>query len=414
MTQCSMPPLFPADSIPGEAPLRPQPTNAFQTRKVLVIATGHFTHDLFTASLAPLLPLIIQKLNLSLTLAGALASIQQLPSLIDPLLGALADRGRLRWLVILAPSISAVGMVSIGIAPGFAFLALLLLMVGISTAIWHTATPALVARASGERIGKGMSYFMIGGSLAFTLGPLITIAAVSWWKLEGIWRLLPLALVISALLYWQTGNLDIYRAKPHASTGKWSTSWRVLKPIMLLMTGILITQSFMQVAFGTYLPVFISAQGSSLWLAGASYSIYELAGAAGTFFVGTASDRFGRRRVLMLASLIAPLLMLLFIATAGWLRIIALLAVGFTSLSTNAVLMAMVQEFSVDHPATANGLYFAIMFASRSLIIILVGAMADHFGLQFAFYFCALIGFLALPFVRALPDRQVDFSPDSL
>jgi len=54
---------------------------------------GSPDHDIFTSFLAPLLPLIIQKLGLSLTLAGSLAAFQQLPSLINPFLGLLADRG---------------------------------------------------------------------------------------------------------------------------------------------------------------------------------------------------------------------------------------------------------------------------------------------------------------------------------
>src|SRR5512136_1618675 len=118
----------------------------FQTGQALVIATGHLIHDIFTSFLSPLLPLIIQKLSLSLTLAGTLAAFQQLPSLINPLLGMLADRGSLRWFVILAPTVTAAAMSLIGIAPGYTMLTVLLLTVGLSTAVWHTPTPAMAAR----------------------------------------------------------------------------------------------------------------------------------------------------------------------------------------------------------------------------------------------------------------------------
>jgi FSR family fosmidomycin resistance protein-like MFS transporter len=386
----------------------------FQTRKVLVIAGGHFTHDLFTSSLAPLLPLIIDKLSLSLTLAGMLASLMQLPALIDPFLGALADRGKLRWLAILAPSISATGMLLVGVAPSYALLALLVLAVGFSSSFWHTSTPALVRHVSGNRIGRGMSFFMLGGSLAFTLGPLVILAAVGWWTLEGIWRLLPLALGYSALLFWQTRDMDGFQTKPAANQGKWAASWRVLKPVMLPVTGIILSQAFMQVAFGTFLPTFITGKGASLWVAGGAFSIYELAGAIGALYVGNASDRLGRRRILVITLLIAPLMMLMFVTANGWIQILALVAVGLTSLATSPVLMALVLEYSSDHPATANGLYFAVAFAGRSLIIILVGALADHVGLQAAFKICALLGLLALPFARLLPGKQVDFCPESL
>src|SRR5512143_645051 len=92
---------------------------SFQTGRVLTVAGGHLIHDIFTSFLAPLLPLIINKLGLSLTLAGSLASFQQLPGLINPLLGMIADRGSLRWLAILAPTVTAVSMSLIGLAPSY-------------------------------------------------------------------------------------------------------------------------------------------------------------------------------------------------------------------------------------------------------------------------------------------------------
>jgi FSR family fosmidomycin resistance protein-like MFS transporter len=404
MTQLTTTQSTSAHSLAEGAIGSTESTQVFRTSKVVIIAVGHLTHDIFSASLAPLLPLIIQKLSLSLTLAGTLAAFQQLPSLIDPLLGVLADRGRLRWLVLLAPAITAAGMCLVGVAPNYTLLALLLLTVGISTAIWHTSTPALVARASARRVGQGMSFFMIGGSLGYTLGPLIAVAAVSWWGLEGIWRLFPIALVATALLFWQTRDLDGFQPNPKIVNGSWSDSWQVLKRVMLLVAGILITQGFLQVAFGTYLPTLLASQGASLWIAGASLSIFELAGVLGILLVGVLSDRLNRRKLLVSASLVLPFLVLAFLSAGGWFRIVILLAIGFSAISINPVLMALIQEYSHQRPATANGLYFATMFASRSLIIILVGVLADHFGLRLAFYGCAFLAFLALPFVWFLPE----------
>ena len=376
--------------------------DTFQTDKALVIAAGHLIHDIFTSFLSPLLPLIIAKLGLSLTLAGVLASFQTLPSLINPLLGWLADRGSLRWFIILAPTITAIAMSLIGVAPSYIVLSVLLLVAGVSTAVWHTPTPAMMARVSGRQVGQGMSFFMLGGSLAYTLGPLLGVAAVSWWGLEGLWRLIPLAVAASALLYWRTR--DIALARPAAqSNGSLAGSWRELKRVFLPLSGIIIAQGFMLAALSTFLPTFMSSEGASLLMAGGALSIYEIAGGVGNLTSGTISDRLGRRRVLALALLAAPALMLLFLAAQGWVKILMLLAVGFTALSTGPVMMALVNEHSRDHPATASGLYFALNFVSKSLIIILVGALGDRFGLHVTFQACALLGYAGLPFVLLLP-----------
>lgn len=377
-------------------------SEGFRTWEVLTIAGGHLTHDIFPSFLAPLLPLIIQKLGLSLTLAGSLASFQQLPALINPFLGLLADRGSLRWLIVLTPTVTATVMSLIGMAPSYTILSILLLVSGFSTAAWHTPTPAMIARVSGRQVGQGMSFFMLGGSLAATLGPLLAVAAVSWWGLEGIWRLIPLGVAASAMLYWRTRGIT---ATPSASraNGSWSRSWDALRPVMLPIVGIIIAQGFMVVALSTYLPTFLSLEGASLWQAGSALAIVEMAGALGVLVTGTVSDRLGRRRVLALVLLAAPVLMLLFLSVRGWAIYPALLAVGMTTLSTNPVMMALVQEHSRDHPATANGLYMATTFATKSLIIIAVGAIADRWGLRAAFQWCALLGFAAVGFVLMLP-----------
>ena len=51
----------------------------FQTGQVLTIVNGHFIHDIYTAFVAPLLPVLMERLSLSLTLAGSLTAISAVP-----------------------------------------------------------------------------------------------------------------------------------------------------------------------------------------------------------------------------------------------------------------------------------------------------------------------------------------------
>ena len=389
-------------SRPVASPL----TDPFQVGPVLTIAGGHLIHDTFTSFVAPLLPLIIDKLDLSLTLAGSLAAFLQLPSLVNPFLGLLADRSNLRWFAILAPTVTATTISLIGLAPTYTVLAALLLVAGVSSATWHVPAPVMVARAAGQRVGRGMSFFMLGGELARTVGPLLAVGAVSWWGLEGTYRLLPLGLAASVVLYWRTRDVDA--ALPSRAAGSWAETWRELRRVMLPIAGIIFARGFMAVAMTTYLPILLTSEGASLWQAGGALSILELAGAAGAFTSGTVSDRLGRRRVLAVVMLAAPALMFLFLAVReGWLILPALILLGFIFFSTNPVLMALVQEYGHNHPATANGLYMAIGFVGRSLIVVAVGAMADQWGLLTAFQVSAWLGFVGLLFVWLLPKRSV-------
>ena len=64
----------------------------FQTGKVVNISLAHLSHDVYSAFLAPLLPLLITKLNLSLSAVAILDIARKIPQLLNPLIGLIADR----------------------------------------------------------------------------------------------------------------------------------------------------------------------------------------------------------------------------------------------------------------------------------------------------------------------------------
>ena len=158
----------------------------FQTGAVLVVATAHFVHDTYTGFVAPLLPKLIEKLGLSLTIAGSLVLLLRLPALLQPVLGYLADRSGARRFVALAPATTAILMSLIGQVDHPAALAALLIVTGLSTAAFHAPAPAMIGRVAGRRVGKGMSWFMAAGELARTFGPLLA----AWRSHFGDWKAL--------------------------------------------------------------------------------------------------------------------------------------------------------------------------------------------------------------------------------
>ena len=130
----------------------------FKTGKVLIILGSHFVHDVFSSFIAPFLPLLIGKFGLSMVLAGSLTVFFRLPSLANPVVGMIADRVNLRYLVIAAPAFTAAAMSLLGNAQNYKVLCVLLLLGGASASVLHVLGPILIARSSGGSLGKGMSF----------------------------------------------------------------------------------------------------------------------------------------------------------------------------------------------------------------------------------------------------------------
>ncbi len=374
----------------------------FQTQNVLSIAWGHFTHDTYSAFVAPLLPLLIEKLSLSLTLVGTLTAISQLPAVLNPLIGYLADRVNVRWFIVLAPAATATFASLLGLMPTYSAAAVLLLAMGVSVAAFHAPAPAAIARIAGRSTGKGMSWFMAAGEMGRTLGPLLAVWAVSAWTLEGMWPVMLLGWAASGILLWRLQGVDVQPPKQESIRPILSRMGRVFLPLVFIV----LFRNMLAVEVSTYMPTFLRQRGAALWLAGGALSILEAAGVVGALVSGPLSDRLGRRAVLGGAIGSAALLMLAFLRVQGWMIFPLLLALGFTTLSTQPVFLSLIQDHFPEHRAVANGTYMSVSFLLRSVALFLVGVLGDHLGLQNTYVIGAGVALLALPALWLLPPEK--------
>ena len=383
-----------------------QSNTKFQTSRVLLISICHFIHDVYTSFLAPLLPFLIEKFALSLAQAGLLTTVMQLPSLLNPLIGKLADRVSVRYFIIVAPMLTAVPMSLLGVAPHYGVLLLLVFFTGISVSIFHVPAPVLVYRVAGNKTGLGMSWYMIGGELARAVGPMIIVSTVALLGFEHYYPIMLAGIGASLLMLLKFRGMPVTISRKN--TGSIRETVRTMQSVLVPLSAILVVRGFMHACLTAFLPLYILQQTGNVWLSGISLSLFEGAGVAGIMLVGGLSDRFGRTRMLLFCLVTAPLSLLAFTLVDGWLAYGALLLTGFSLLSTTPVMLAMIQEHSGEGSSAANGVFMMISFLARSAVVVLVGFVADQVGLSTTFLLCALIGLAGIPMVFWLRSSQAE------
>lgn len=382
----------------------------FKASRILIISGGHFIHDVYSSFLAVFLPLLIAKFGLTMILAGSLTVFFRLPSLLNPLLGVLSDRIDMRYLAICAPLVTAVSMSLIGVAPSYIVVCILLLVAGMSAAVFHVLGPVMIARMSDRAIGRGMSFWMTAGELARTVGPLVAVWAVSFWGFEGSYPVMVVGLLASGLLFFYLKDTETCPCKrPEDNLGK---TWRALRRLMIPLTGIMISRAFMVATLVAFLPTYMVVSGKSLWIGGISLAVLEAFGAVGTFIGGTLSDRVGRKTVLLTAMPASSVLMIAFVYATGWILFPLLALLGLCFFAVSPVNLAIVQDYSRNHRGTANGLYMGISFITTAAVIFFAGWLADLFGLKTTLAVSALLGLAGVPIIFFLPKpHEQDKSP---
>ena len=237
--------IIPSDQViptPNEEEI-----DKFHPSDVATFTVAHGAHDMYTSFVPPLLPILIDTLSLTNTQAAMLPVFMRLPALSQPFIGLLSDRKDLRYLVILAPAVTGTLMTMIGYMPTFWTVALLLALVGFSSACLHAVAPAVAVKVSGKDLGKGMSLWMVGGELGWTLGPIICVTVVGLYTIKGLPVLATIGWAASIFLFLRLRKFNDTKSVV-VRTLPISAVLSQMKSIMLVIMAILFLSSFLNSA----------------------------------------------------------------------------------------------------------------------------------------------------------------------
>ena len=365
------------------------------------LAGAHFVSDAYSNIYAPLLPALIPRLGLSLTAAGTLAMLFQLSASFSQLaFGRLADRWRPRVLVVAGPIMSVVILSFIGVAWSPTVLGVVLVAGGLGGAAFHPASAAFVNRLGGPRRGLAMSIHITGGSLGYSLAPVLFAPFVDAFGLS--WTPI-LALPGLALLAALLARAPYPRSFGSGTGGGLAVLRPYVKPLTLLYL-IVVVRTMTSLSLATFVPVLLTRQGWSVSMAGAAVSIYLFAASVGGFTGGPLADRFGPKRVIAASMLFAVPLLVTATLLSGWPLVVMLTAGGFFLQSTLPVNVTFAHRIAPVSAATVSSLMMGFAWGTGGLTAPIVGSMADRFGIEPTLTFIAFLPLLAALCAVPLPD----------
>ena len=361
-------------------------------------ASTHFVTDAYGNMYAPLLPLLIPRLHLSLPTIGVLAMCYQLASSFSQLgFGALADRWRPRVLLMGGPVLSVVVLSLIGSATTVPMLAALLLIGGLGGAAFHPPAAALVHAVSGPRKGLAMSTHISGGSLGFALAPLCFAPLVA--RVGPAWAWCVALPGLVALTYTLRLIYRVHIPRAH-ETQRWDLLRPYVKPLALLYT-IVVLRTLTASSLSVFLPVLLTRQGMGVSEASAAVTLYLFVSSIGGFLGGPLADRFGPRLVIIWTLVASVPFLWLGQLTSGWTLAVLVSVGGLFLQSTLPINVTYGQQIAPVSAATVSSLMMGFAWGVGSLMAPAIGLLGDRLGLSTALMITAVVPLLAA--VAAIP-----------
>lgn len=363
------------------------------------LSLAHFFIDFYSNALGVFVPLLVDKLGITLTEAGFLGGLLSFSSSVtQPLYGYLSDRFRSPLFATLAPAVAGIFIASLGLAPTYGWLIALVFLGGAGVASFHPAgSSRVIVDLEPAHRQQAMAIFISCGSLGLAFGPsvfsyLFDTIGMSRAYLAAI----PGVIVTLILLFFLPPSTSVASRK--ANKFDLSELKPVWEPLTILYACVFL-RSVVQISFSALLPLYLHKErGYPLSEASHLLSFYLAAGALGGFIGGNMAQRFGGKRVIQISFLGSLPLLALFFVTTGWVASTALIAGGFLLLFTIPVNVVMAQDLAPTQAGTVSALMMGAAWGMAGLIgIPLIGWVGDHYSLHAALstlVVAPLLGFL--------------------
>lgn len=352
--------------------------------RIGLISAGHLMNDLYGNLLTSLMPYLVLQGRITATLAGFILLLYLLgSSVLQPLFGLFADQSGRRIFAVFGPIVVGTCACAAGWAPNAAALFGLAALAGVGTAAFHPQAASMVDRLSTHSKGWSMSLFSTGGNLGFAFGPVlaagIAVAGLHWSPLAIVPGLaLTTLLARSVPKVARAATNRRARDLLTAAKGRWGA--------LSLIVSVIATRSAAQYALIIFLPLYFHARGMPAELGSLAAFILSLSGAAGGLAGGAASDRFGRKLIVVSTLVVsAPLLLVALLLTGPFVWPLLALS-GFALLASNSVTVVQGQELLPDNTGVASGLTLGLGFGLSGVIASVLTTLSDHIGVRDAIY----------------------------
>lgn len=387
------------------------------TKYKYLMSLGHFCSDINQGALSAVLPFLIAAHGYSYATAASLVMISNLVgSAVQPLIGYLSDKRSTTWAIPAGVLMAGSGIALTGFTSSFFGLCIAVVISGTGVSLFHPQAVKLVNFASdANNKARSIGIFSFGGSLGFSLGPMLVSTAILAVGMHGTAVFLALALVSSTIFFSQYKSMsELGAGRSRAGSGGGAAGaddWRAFGRLCFVIFG----RSIMMCGMNTFLALYwIHELGQTERAGSAALSVYYAMGAICTLLGGRLADRFGCRRMIRISlSFFIPAILLLVFTHNLYLAGLLLLPIVASLYFSYSPMVVLGQQYLPNHVGFASGVTLGLAISIGGIMAPVLGMVADRFSLSAAF--CAMAALAVVPltasfFLKPAEDERAEQS----
>lgn len=382
---------------------------------ILAISGCHLLNDMMQSLMLAMYPAIKTSHSLSFSQLGWISlAYQSTASLLQPVVGYVADRRPAPYSLPAGTLFTAGGLAVFAFAPSYGWLMLGAMLLGMGSSVFHPEASRVARMAAGKRHSLAQSLFQLGGNAGQAIGPLFAALVVVQWGQSSLAAFALLTLVSTAIL-WNVGAWYKHHGLPRMQRLRTPSRTQFVLPRPKVIRGmtillLLIFSKFAYVASLTNYYTFYLIERFHMSVVAAQLHLFLFLGslAAGTLAGGYWGDRFSRKTVIRFSVLAAiPLTLLLPFVGVAWTEVFTVL-IGLTIASAFPAIVVFAQELMPARVGMVSGLMFGFSFGVGGLAAASFGHLADVHGIETVYRLSAFLPLLGLLAIWLPDTRRVE------
>ena len=391
-----------------EAPL------ASGRRLLRAVTVGHLGIDVFNSMGPVLLAFLRAPLGLSAAQIGLAVGLHQfLAGATQPLFGWLVDRIGSRWV---GPSsvLCTIGCICLAVAlatqlGSFTLFLIPFALAALGSGAFHPQGTMHAATAIPGRAATTTSIFFLFGQLGLASGPPLAGLMLDRVGVSGIYLLGAAFSIVPLFMFVQMGSrrhnpppaaVPEESSRPHGTSG--SFRW----PFAVLLALIFSCRAWAFIGTAAFLPLLFQTRGWSATGQGVLVGSFWLGGGIAGVLAGGWADRWGRRPVVFVTTLLGSVFLVFLPQFSGSLAVILALLSGAFLGAPHSTLMVVAQDLLPVRRGLSSGMALGFLFASGALSSWAIGLLADHFDLARVLSAGGAVGLAAALLAPMLPSSR--------
>lgn len=376
------------------------------------LALGHSVTDCYSGFINPILPFIVAKIGVTLTVAACALSVSQLfSSMMQPVFGFIADKWRKRffifWGLLMASSFLSLS----GIVQNIYQLALCLIIGGVGVGFFHPQATGLIIRYSGENTARDMSLFIACGTIGYSLGPVVSSGITALWGLE----MLPAAAIFGVIY-----ALSVFLFVPKVTESQFiknknsfkATLFDILgNKVVRLLIMVSALKSLVTSGFSVLLPFLWKDMGYSAFQIGIAMFMFLTFGAVGTYLSSRLEKVVGYKKIFYVSLIVPFFLSVLFLFTVRMypvLSFVLFVLIGFVTMLSMSVNMVLAQKTMPKYKSMISGFIGGFSWGVVGVMLPLIGYVAERISIPNTLLLISAIPFVLSYLLKYLPEKPAN------